>query len=964
MRLQTLKRIAAALFLITLGLGLAPKAMAQANVTGQWQTLPNPMPINPVHVALMHNGKILVVSGSGNVANNSNYQAGVFDPATGTVTTQPVAWDMFCNAMLVLPDGRVVVNGGTIQYDPFHGQPKNSIYDPATGQFVDVQNMAHGRWYPTVTTLSDGSFMTFSGLDEVGNTNTTVEIYKVGSGWSQQYNAGWTPPLYPRMNLLPNGTIFYSGSTERSAIFDPSTHTWTTNVATTNSAVTRTYGSSVLLPLTPANGYKPKVLILGGGNPSTATTEFIDLSATNPSWVYGPSMSQPRTEMNATLLPNGKVLAVGGSLNDEDLNTASLNADLYDAGTNTMGSAGANSFPRLYHSVALLLPDATVWVAGGNPDRGSYEPHMEIYSPAYLFNADGSLATRPTISSVTTGVIGYGTAFQVQTPDAANISSVVLMRDGSATHAFDMEQRFVGLSYTVGSGVLNITGPPSSGIAPPGYYMLFILNSAGVPSVAKFVQVLASPTNQLPTASIITPATDTTIGEGQTVSFSGTGSDSDGTVIAYSWAFPGGTPGSSTQQNPGTVTYSTPGTYTAYLTVTDNTGLTSTPATRTINVQSLFSLSATPTSQTVAPGGQKSYTVTLTPGTGSAGTVTFSAAGLPAGATATFNPTSLSLSSANSTSMTVSTTATRTPPGSYPITITGTSAGLQHATSVTLVVSAGSGGGIQFVQSNYTTPQTALSQDQVKFLAAQTAGNLNIIVVGWSDSIAAVTSVVDTAGNTYSLAVGPTQVTGIVSQSIYYAKNIAGAATGANTVTVTFSAAARFADIRILEYSGLDQLSPLDVTAGGTGNNATGDSGSATTTSAAELLFGANTVATGNSGAGAGYVARIITSPDSDLAEDSVVSVTGSYHATAPLTSPGPWVMQLATFKAAGAAPTAPTNLAATAAGPAQINLSWTASTETGGAIGHYLVERCQGAGRSEERRVGKECRSRWSPYH
>src|SRR6266404_720655 len=431
MRLQTLKRIAAALFLITLGLGLAPKAMAQANVTGQWQTLPNPMPINPVHVALMHNGKILVVSGSGNVANNSNYQAGVFDPATGTVTTQPVAWDMFCNAMLVLADGRVVVNGGTIQYDPFHGQPKNSIYDPATGQFVDVQNMAHGRWYPTVTTLSDGSFMTFSGLDEVGNTNTTVEIYKVGSGWSQQYNAGWTPPLYPRMNLLPNGTIFYSGSTERSAIFDPSTHTWTTNVATTNSAVTRTYGSSVLLPLTPANGYKPKVLILGGGNPSTATTEFIDLSVANPSWVYGPSMSQPRTEMNATLLPNGKVLAVGGSLNDEDLNTASLNADLYDAGTNTMGSAGANSFPRLYHSVALLLPDATVWVAGGNPARGSYQHEIEIYQPAYLFTNDGQghviPATRPTISNAPP-TVAYGSTFAVTTTNTSSVSSIALIR--------------------------------------------------------------------------------------------------------------------------------------------------------------------------------------------------------------------------------------------------------------------------------------------------------------------------------------------------------------------------------------------------------------------------------------------------------------------------------------------------------------------------------------------------------
>src|SRR4030095_13016174 len=117
---------------------------------------------------------------------------------------------------------------------------------------------------------------------------------------------------------------------------------------------------AVLLPLTPANSYKPRVMIFGGGNPSTATTEIIDLSAATPAWQYGPHMSQPRIQMNATILPSGKVLLTGGSLNDEDTATASLNADLYDPNTNTFSSAGANKYPRLYHSNSLLLPDATV----------------------------------------------------------------------------------------------------------------------------------------------------------------------------------------------------------------------------------------------------------------------------------------------------------------------------------------------------------------------------------------------------------------------------------------------------------------------------------------------------------------------------------------------------------------------------------------------------------------------------
>jgi len=163
-------------------LACVPPAAAQASAQGQWQTLPNLMPINPVHAALLHNGKVLIVSGSGNLPSNTNLQVAVFDPATGIVTTQTVNWDMFCNGMVVLPDGRAFVNGGTLEYDPFHGQLRSAVYDPSTGQFTDVQNMAHGRLYPTVTNLSSSSLMTFSGLDENGNTNSTVEIYTVGSG--------------------------------------------------------------------------------------------------------------------------------------------------------------------------------------------------------------------------------------------------------------------------------------------------------------------------------------------------------------------------------------------------------------------------------------------------------------------------------------------------------------------------------------------------------------------------------------------------------------------------------------------------------------------------------------------------------------------------------------------------------------------------------------------------------------
>jgi len=594
-----LRSIRVLIFLLLLDLILLPKMLGQANVQGQWSTLTYTMPINPVHVALLSNGKILVVAGSGNCppsqagcpsgapygpSNNSG--ALLLDPPSGVISQFSVSWDMFCNAMVVLEDGRVLIDSGTLQYGPFYGDPRVAVFDPVTNAFTNVQNMAHGRWYPTLVTLADGRVMVFSGLSEAGSTNTAVEFYTVGSGWSQQFPASWTPDLYPRLHLLPNGKVFYAGAQTTSKMFDPSTQTWNTSVATTNYSGTRPYGISVLLPLTPANNYDPQVIIMGGGSPATATTETIDLGATSPAWQYGPNMSQARIEMNAVILPSGKVLALGGSVNDEDTTTLSLKADLYDPATNTFSSAGANASQRLYHSVALLLPDATVWVAGGNPSSGTYNNTIEIYQPAYLFNSHGTLATRPSITGAPSS-ISYGNTFTVQTPDAANISSVVLVRNGAVTHAFAMDQREVGLSFTAGSGALTVTAPADGNIAPPGYYMLFLLNSAGVPSLAKFVQVVAD-----------------------------------------------------------------------------------------------FSISASPSSQTVTRGSKTTYGVTITALGPFAGTVSFSVSGLPARTSSSFNPTSVAGSGTSTLTISPKRNA---PGGSYPLTVTG-SGGAKHSATVTLVV--------------------------------------------------------------------------------------------------------------------------------------------------------------------------------------------------------------------------------------------------------------------------------------
>ncbi len=255
---------------------------------------------------------------------------------------------------------------------------------------------------------------------------------------------------------------------------------------------------------------------------------------------------------------------------------------------------------------------------------------------------------------------------------------------------------------------------------------------------------------------------------------------------------------------------------------------------------------------------------------------------------------------------------------------------------------------ITYVQGNYATPQTAQASVNITYSAAQTAGDLNVVVVGWNDSTATVSTVADKSGNLYVRAVGPTLVSGSLSQSIYYAKNILPATAGANVVTVTFSTAATYADVRILEYRGADLTNPVDVFAAASGSSTAANSGSVTTTNATDLLFGANIVRSWTKAAGTSFTQRILTVPDDDIAEDRMVSATGSYNATATLGSSAGWIMQMVAFRTPSSGvgdttpPTAPANLTATASG-SQINLSWTASTDNVGVTG-YLVERCQGA--------------------
>jgi hypothetical protein len=689
--------------------GIPNAALAQAcppnvpHLTGQWTTLSYQMPINPISTTLMHTGRILIVSGSENDSYNNtpgaeSYRIAVWDP-TGTVESsiavQDVEYDVFCSGTAVLSDGRPFVVGGTSTYG-FTGESRASIFDPATQHFPQSQNMADGRWYATATALGDGRVMAFSGLGLWGATNQTVEIYdpaNAGVGWGSPIVEPFTPPLFPRTFLLPSGQVFFTGQGESSAtaqswLFDPVAMTWSSSASTTGD---RYSGSAVLLPLLPPS-YAPRVMNFGGGSPATASSEIIDLSAFSPAWTPGPNMSTGRVEMNATILPNGKVLASGGSMLNEVADAPGRSADLYDPASQTFSSAGTASYSRLYHSTTILLPDATVMSAGSNPGS-AYEPAIEIYTPSYLFDSNDQLiAQRPTITGVSPGVMAYGAPFSVTYTSASPISSAVLLRPGSATHAFDMEQRLVGLcgpspqpSCSASGSSLSLTSPPNGDVAPPGYYMLFLLDSAGVPSVAQFVQ-LTPYTTTPPSGTITFPSKDTTITAGGSVTFSTT------TVAAsYSWVFPGGTPASSIAQNPGRVTFGTAGTYVASLTVSDASGNSDlSPPTRTITVvptSADFGISVSPSSVTVTPGQSANFTVTVARISGHPHTVSLSvksSSACPSGVTpAGFSPSTITDS--GTSTLTIDTT-TSAVPCALLLTVSGNDGVLTHTVSATLLI--------------------------------------------------------------------------------------------------------------------------------------------------------------------------------------------------------------------------------------------------------------------------------------
>ena len=459
-------------------------------------TVPSFPPHIAIHMHLLPTGEVMFWPGEEGPAHGSKgfQYAYIWNPVTGsTREVDNTRTDVFCSGHSFLPDGRLLVTGGHIADGK--GRRDVNIFDPFRKTWSRAKDMNAGRWYPTNTTLANGDVLVVAGTDENGNNNTLPQVWSTAKGgsWRSLTSATRGQPYYPFMFLAPDGRVFYAGPEARSAFLSTAgSGAWTEGPWTVNK-IYRDYGSAVM--------YAPgKILMVGGGGADgsstsrpTNTAEIIDLSG-SATWQPTGSMSIGRRQHNATVLADGKVLVTGGTsgpgFNNES--TPVTLAELWDPATNQFTKLTNEIRSRLYHSTALLLPDGRVLSAGGGRCGGCLVQNADaqVFSPPYLFNGDGSLAARPVINSAPTK-LGYGTSFTLGVANPAAIARISLVRIASVTHAFNQNQRFVPITaFQVQGSGLSVTAPGDRNIAPPGHYMLFVLNAQGVPSEAKIVQLL------------------------------------------------------------------------------------------------------------------------------------------------------------------------------------------------------------------------------------------------------------------------------------------------------------------------------------------------------------------------------------------------------------------------------------------------------------------------------------------
>lgn len=489
-----------ALFIFGYG-NIAPVLAAgpEAHLKGEFGTL-HSWPLVPVHMTLMPDGRVFAAGPK--VGKTLKYT--IWNPSLGTGSSafetlpNTTITNIFCAGQALIPkEGQALILGGdTTTLIPgtnngYHVSDVN-IFDPVTNMLMPQNAMAYDRWYATAVTLTNGEHLTLGGrsvrpyLDVVAEYSPIPEIRAADGSWrtlstaasDNAYGKNGISWSYPRAWVNPQGNVFIVAPNGTMFKLDPSG----------TGAITQ-----YIKKIPAGRNSLPSVMFSPGrilAIQKNRATYVVDINGTGePTSSSGGSLAKDRQYSNATVLVDGRVWVNGGSSTGNDLVGAALDSEIWNPGTKTWTTAASAATVRLYHSAALLLPDGTVLTGGGGIPGPVKQLNGEVYYPPYLFMTDGSgeFAPRPEITHAPTAIIGWNQEFTIEATES--ISRVTLVRSGAVTHAFNNEQRFLELPLLQAGSTVTVHSPASANIAPPGYYLLFVWNASGVPSVAKFVQL-------------------------------------------------------------------------------------------------------------------------------------------------------------------------------------------------------------------------------------------------------------------------------------------------------------------------------------------------------------------------------------------------------------------------------------------------------------------------------------------
>jgi YVTN family beta-propeller protein len=487
--------------------------------------------------------------------------------------------DVFCSSQLMLPAGdAIVISGGdnwTGTATTNTGNNNSTVLDLGTNVLTRGNNMNRARWYSTSTTLLNGETYVQggSGGTDRPEVRDGAGVYRLLGG----ANTSGFDYMYPRNFIAPDGRVFGYDSAGRMYYINTA---GTGAVATAGQFASATAGNDASAAM-----FAPGRILQYGGNSNQAIV--IDINGGTPSISATSAMLRQRRLSVATILADGKVVATGGSSVWNQMTNVSYEAEIWNPQTGQWSVGASMVKPRLYHGNALLLPDASVLVFGGgapSPSGVAGNLNREIYYPPYLFAAGGAAAARPSIDTAPT-VVDVGRTVQINVSGARPVSRVTFVKTGSATHGWNMEQRFVDLPFNAQGATLSVQIPGRASDVPPGMWMMFVIDDAGVPSEAKLMRVNVAPAlNTAVVPVLASPGSQTSV-VGTPVDLPMTATDPNGDPLR--WSASGLPPGLGIDPTSGRIsgTPSAAGVFSTVIAVSDGYNSASTTITWTVNSQ-------------------------------------------------------------------------------------------------------------------------------------------------------------------------------------------------------------------------------------------------------------------------------------------------------------------------------------------------------------------------------------------